>query len=343
MSAGSAAVIAKARAKCGRLLGLDEYKTLISKANVGEIVTQLKSYDDFDKDFSGVDYTVRRGQAERLLRNRLFRVYDELRKFCPGEKNRFNNFLLLQEEVNQIINAAMYIGAGVYELFIPGFPGYLSEICSFDILALSRARTYGEILAVLEGTPYHKVLAPLSEGTKNFPSIITIDHELTKYLYSTLLDYIKKDFSGSDREEAEKCIKRRCDMYNIKICYRLKGLFKMDSQEVLRYTLPFYSRFDRNLIEQVLATADNERILPKLLKLPYFKDVADIEGIDIETAVYTSNKQYYEGRLALSQSASVVMYSLAELMMIENRNLTSVIEGVRYSLEPSEIEKMLIL
>ena len=37
MSAGSAAVIAKARAKYGGLLGLDEYKTLISKANVGEI------------------------------------------------------------------------------------------------------------------------------------------------------------------------------------------------------------------------------------------------------------------------------------------------------------------
>ena len=31
MSAGSAAVIAKARAKYGGLLGLDEYKTLISR------------------------------------------------------------------------------------------------------------------------------------------------------------------------------------------------------------------------------------------------------------------------------------------------------------------------
>ena len=35
MSAGSAAVIAKARAKYGKLLSLEQYKTLISKANVG--------------------------------------------------------------------------------------------------------------------------------------------------------------------------------------------------------------------------------------------------------------------------------------------------------------------
>ena len=84
MSAGSAAVIAKARAKYGGLLGLDEYKTLISKANVGEIVAQLKTYGDFCEDFSAVDNTVRRSQTERLMEKRLFRIYDELRKFCPG-------------------------------------------------------------------------------------------------------------------------------------------------------------------------------------------------------------------------------------------------------------------
>ena len=78
MSAGSAAVIAKARAKYGGLLGLDEYKTLISKANVGEIVSQLKTYGDFCEDFSAVDNTVRRSQAERLMEKRLFRIYDEL-------------------------------------------------------------------------------------------------------------------------------------------------------------------------------------------------------------------------------------------------------------------------
>ena len=66
------------------LLGLDEYKTLISKANVGEIVAQLKTYGDFCEDFSAVDNTVRRSQAERLMEKRLFRIYDELRKFCPG-------------------------------------------------------------------------------------------------------------------------------------------------------------------------------------------------------------------------------------------------------------------
>lgn len=132
-------------------------------------------------------------------------------------------------------------------------------------------------------------------------------------------------------------------MYNIKICYRLKGLFKMSTEDVVAHTLPFCDRFDKKTMEQILMKADNEPILPLLLKLPYFKDINEEQATDIETAVYTSNKRYYDAKLALSQCDSTVIYSLTELLQIENRNLTTVIEGVRYSLEPSQIEKMLIL
>ena len=82
--------------------------------------------------------------------------------------------------------------------------------------------------------------------------------------------------SGSERTEVEKCIRRRCDMYNIKICYRLKGLFKMSTEDVVAHTLPFCDRFDKKTMEQILTKADNEPILPLLLKLPYFKDINDL-------------------------------------------------------------------
>ena len=112
---------------------------------------------------------------------------------------------------------------------------------------------------------------------------------------------------------------------------------------MVAHTLPFCDRFDKKTMEQILTKADNEPILPLLLKLPYFKDINEEQATDIETAVYTSNKRYYDAKLALSQCDSTVIYSLTELLQIENRNLTTVIEGVRYSLEPSQIEKMLIL
>ncbi|MFR4023552.1 MAG: hypothetical protein ACLTZI_11640 [[Eubacterium] siraeum] len=44
-------------------------------------------------------------------------------------------------------------------------------------------------------------------------------------------------------------------------------------------------------MEQILTKADNEPILPLLLKLPYFKDINEEQATDIETAVYASTKR----------------------------------------------------
>ena len=68
MSAGSAAVIAKARSKYGQTLTLSDYKSLMVKNDVNDIVTALKAYPDFKKELASIsDTAVRRGQAEEMM------------------------------------------------------------------------------------------------------------------------------------------------------------------------------------------------------------------------------------------------------------------------------------
>ncbi len=343
MAAGQAAIIAKALSKHGKFLKLDDYKTLISGNDVNDIVSLLQQYPDFKKDFMTVsDSTFRRSRAEQIMNKRIFRIYTEMLNFKSAQKDGFYSFYLKQEEIKQIINAAMYTGAGVHDLFILNLPPHLADNCSFDVMELSQARSYGDILKSLRGTAYYDVLSPLASENGSFPSIMRIDYELTKYLYGFLLKSVKKEFPKSEQEEIRKCILRRCDMYNIKLCYRLRGLFDMGEEQVLANLLPYHYRFDKSRISEVLSKQGGD-ILPMLLKLPYFKCCSDDENIDIETAVNLSNLHYYGERLRLSKSDAVVLYSLIELLQIENRNLTVVIEGVRYSLQPHEIEKMLIL
>ena len=62
-----------------------------------------------------------------------------------------------------------------------------------------------------------------------------------------------------------------------------------------------------------------------------------------DRAVNMANESFYRDKLFLSQYSSVIFYSFMELLDIENKNITTIIEGLRYSLEPSEIEKMLII
>ncbi len=344
MSAGSAAVIAKARSKYGKTLTLSDYKSLMVKNDVNDIVTALKAYPDFKKELASIsDTAVRRGQAEEMMNKRLFRIYMDLCRFKFGKKGGFYYYLVKQEEVKQIISAAMYISADAYETFILSFPVFLTEYCSFDIMALTKARSFGEMLIALKGTPYYDILKALPVDGGRFPQIRSIERALGMYYQTWLLDTVKKEFSGSERDEIEKCILRGCDIYNLKLCYRLKGLFKLSNDDVMSCRIPYHYRFSEKNMSELLEKADSEPVLPLILRHPYFKSCRDIEGIDFETAVKKANQRFFSEKLTLSQYDSVVMYSLMELLAIENANLTTVIEGVRYSLASEEIEKMLII
>ena len=75
--------------------------------------------------------------------------------------------------------------------------------------------------------------------------------------------------------------------------------------------------------------------------IPYFKKFSG-ETQDFELLIRKSNLDYYAKKLRMSQYDSVVLHSLMELSELENTNLTTVIEGVRYSLTSDSITEMLV-
>lgn len=344
MSADSAAVIAKARCKYGRFLTESDYKTLMSKNDVSDIVSVLRTYPTFSGDFASVSGTsVRRAQAEEIINRRILRIYNELRRFKFGKKDGFYYFPIKRAEIKQIIGAAMFIGAGVQDMFVLQYPVYLNEYSSFDLLALSKARNYADMLDILRYTSYYDVLKSIEAPGGAFPDVKVLESALCCHYFDWILDCINKEFSGRQRDEIKKCFLRSCDMYNISLCYRFKGLFKMASEDVLKYRIPHQLRFSEKDMEQLLLSSENAVISSLIMKMPYFRKYIDVWGNDFELVQKASNLDFYSSKLRLSQFDSVVLYSLLGLIEIETDNITAVIEGVRYSVPESDISQMLIL
>ncbi len=344
MADKNAAVIAKARSKYGKMLSRNDYMTLISKGSVAGVISALRVHPSFSEDFANTaDVMSHRGQFEQLLRKRTFRIFTELSKFGFANSNSFYMYLIKREEISQIISAAMFISAGVYEYFIYTFPVFFKKYCSFDIEALANVRSFSELLLALRETPYYDVLAPLSQYGKVFPQIREIETALGRYFNKWLVNSINKEFDGDEQKELRLAVMRTSDMFNLKLCYRLKGLFKLSTEAVMENHIPVYCRFNKENMEELLTRADTEPILPLILKHPYFRRCQNIIDDDFESAVDTSNLIYYKDRIYLSQYDSVILYSFMELLDNENKNLTKIIEGLRYSLPPAEIEKMLII
>lgn len=344
MSAGSTAVVAKARCKYGKMLTLSDYRQLAAKNDVSYVVAALKTLPGYKKYFSDVtDSSVRRNQAEQLLYKWMLGNYTDLCNFKFRQKNGFFRYLLKREEIAQIIKAIMYISAGEHENFILYFPMFLQKYSEVKFMELVKARTFKEVLAHLEGTAYYKVLKPLLPEGALFPEIRAVETVMGYHFHEWLTTTIKKEFSGKEREEVEKCVLHSADIYNMRLCYRLKGIFKMTNEEVMNNHLPYHSRFSEKDMRKLLEKSDSEPIEALIRKHPYFKGSADKENADFETMVSQSKLDFFRKKLMLSQYDSVVLFSFAELMAIEISNLTTIIEGIRYSIPSAEIEKMLII
>lgn len=344
MSAGAAAVIAKARSKYGRFLTADDYFALASKNDVNDIVSELRQKPAFRDDFSAAgSNSVRRKQAEEIMNKRLFRIYMQLRRYVSAKKDGFYYYPIKKEEVKQIIIASMYISTGVQDMFIFQYPVFLNEYSSFDLMALTKAHSFSDMLSVLKNTPYYNVLKPLGGEKDSFPNIRDIENALGHYYYDWVNKAVIKEFSGHERAEIQKCIQRSSDIFNIRLCYRFKGLFKMPSEEVKRNIIPYHYRFSDAAIDRLLSRAESEPILPLILKLPHFRSYKETENPDLEIAIRTSDVHFFRDKLMLSQYDSVVLYSLMGLLEVENKNLTTIIESVRYSLPQSEIKAMLTI
>lgn len=345
MSANSAALIAKAHCKLGQFLTESDYKLLMAKSNVSEIVSVLKNYPSFSDDFASVSTTsIRRKQTEEIIQKRIFRIYQRLKRFKQGTGDTFYDYPIKNAEIGQIIAACMYLNAGVRDLFILQYPVYLDSIICFDLMRLSQATSFSDVLQVLKDTPYYEVLKPLSEGLSGnaFPDIKDIEFALTSYFYQWLDLRLKKDFSGKQRDELKKCCMRAADYHNIRLCYRYKGLFKMSGEQVMKYRIPYHLNFSKADMEQLLIDSDREDILGLILKLKYFKGYTK-DNCDFQLMIKQTNYNYYCSLIRISQYDSVVLFSLMGLLQTETENLITVIEGVRYSLPPSEIMSMLIV
>lgn len=344
MSAGRTAVVAKARCKYGKMLTLSDYRQLAGKSDVSYVVAALKTLPGYKKYFAEVnDSSVRRNLAEQLLYKWMFGNYIELCNFKFRQKNGFFRYLLKREEIAQIIKAIMYISTGEYENFILYFPMFLQKHSEVKFMELVKARTFREVLDFLKGTPYYKVLKPITPEGALFPEIRIVETVMGQHFHEWLTTTIKKEFQGKEREEIEKCVLHSADIYNMKLCYRLKGIFKMTNEQVMDNYLPYHYRFSEKDMKRLLEKSDSEPIETLIRKHPYFKSCPDTEAMDFETAVSYSKLNFFRKKLMLSQYDSVVLFSFAELMEIELSNLTTIIEGIRYSIPSAEIEKMLII
>ena len=176
------------------------------------------------------------------------------------------------------------------------------------------------------------------------PSVVAVDMRTDEVLAvgSQAKEMIENDFSGQARTQLLDFFRMRADMKTVESIYRQKQYFRAD---LIPQNGSFFSSkvtsFTPSELEEMLHAETAQAVLNTVCKTRYGKYLPPDEGI-IERKTQLLQLKINQKNMRYSTCPPLVMLSFIGIAENEARNVTHIIEGIRYHLPPAEIAAHLI-
>ena len=337
------AMSAKAKAMFGERLKANDYQSLLQKKSVSEIAAYLKNNTYYKATLDGINETqIHRGQLELLVRMDLYNRLSRLMRYYSNKKTQFDLFIIAKIEIEQIIYTIRSLDTMERSALVGKLPLFIQERCSFDLMALSMAHSFDEVLEVLKDTPFRDIVATYKTARMEEIDFVGLEQALTKRYYEIVLNVIENEFSGELKKDLQRVILTRIELDNISKIYRLKKYFNASSEQIHSLITEKYVNFTKKQMDDIIDNIKADDIYDGLKKSYYgaFMDNKDFVYIEYHTKAITFNIQ--RKTINFSSNPDLIMLSYVLLSQNEIQNIIDIIEGVRYHIAPDKISELLI-
>lgn len=336
------AVLAKARAKYGRRLTEKDYTNLLSCKSVSEVVSYLKGNTYYETVLGKVnEREVHRGRLELILKQKLFDDFYSLCLYTKGSGEHFAQYILEKNEIEQIIHFLTLLSSGDLDEHIFTMPAYFQNHTSIDFNAMSKAKDYDQFYLSLSGSHYENLLAEFKPTKDGKVNIAMIENKLYRYCYDNLYNSIQKYSSGQERKALLEMFNSIMDYINFVRVFRLKKYYNKSPDVTENFLFPYGTLSKKTLKKlcsaetsaEVFDAVSNTSFGKRLKKLKYVY-AGQIDNVGLFSITHKN--------IHFSSYPLVVMLSYVFVMETEYRNLVSIIEGVRYNVDSSKINTIVI-
>ena len=179
----------------------------------------------------------------------------------------------------------------------------------------------------------------LSNTQLNLP---VLENALYGYLYSTTAETVKKNFKGKQREEILNYFRFLSDMIMIEAFYRLNENYSAADNYKANMYVSTVSGFTDKEMQKLIGSKTGKEVFDVVRSSVYKKyfsgnDASRLEKITREAVVKMCAKN-----LRFSQNPMVCMLCYSTAAENEIKNITHIIEGIKYNLSPDEISEILV-
>ncbi len=340
------AMVPKAKHMAAQCLTAEEYKALTRRRTVLEVVATLQNHPYFSKTLGGISQTnPHREQIEQALSKDLFYKFEKLMRYCAKD-GHFGAYFIVRCEIDEILQKLRLMGVGFSEQYILQMPGFLLSKTKLPLLKLAEAKTHEEVCSLLAGTPYFKIMQSVVPKQGEKTDYTKYEHAFESFFYDYVFKKIDEDISGKAAKETKILFSYRAEIYNLDVIFRAKAFYSKiyNYSELTNLLLPHYGVLKKKEILKLAAAKDLDEFLhiyasSKAAKI-YGERSADFLN-EKGTKPFIALRNKAQKMLHFSIVPETVLAALLCFADIERSNIVTVIEGVRYGLEPEKIEKFL--
>ncbi len=348
MKASKNATVAKVRAVYGKRLKESDYNELFSKKKVIDAADYLKRNTRYSEALSGIDTSsIHRGYLETLLHKAYYDEYERLCRFQRLNEEPFYNFLLVKEELRELLKAILYLNNDRKDAYIESMHAFLIKKSSFDLIELAKARSFAQLLAVIRNTPYYNIIKNIKPDANGNIPYTKCEVALRTYYLNWLLRTAEEQFGGAAKDAIISQIYLEADFINIVNSYRLKKYFAGDFQTLMDFGLPFRGRLSQSKQAELYEAQTPEEFLRRLSKTVYGRLMENLdENMDsgsFETEVERLQCSMAKRTLLFTDNAAVSLFSYMYLTEVEINNIISIVECIRYGKPVSYMQSLVIM
>lgn len=337
------AISAKAKTMFRARLTAQDYAQMAAKRQVIDVINYLKNETSYADALKNVQETaVHRHQLEFLLNKNIYRVYERLRHYAPGSDLGFYDYPKSEAEIKMLVAAVDYVISPAHMNHAFAFPTYLEHFTTFDPAALSKVRTYADVLEAVKRTKYHGILQRFAPADGGRVDIAGLEFALRQDYYLTLFESIDK-LEGGVKKDIKEYFCLRVELINLSNIYRMKRFYHMSPARIANFIFPYYGKLRKKQINEIVEASDTDAFW-RLLSETVYSDAFPQDNRDfIEQSVFRLVFSESRRNFRFRHEPPMVFTTYLSLLEIETDNIIKIIEGASFGLESAEIMRTLIM
>lgn len=320
---------AKLKGMYAKRLKDDDLQDLAKQNNLKSAVAILKNKSSSLKVLSE---DADREQIEKVLNGEIIYDIEKIVKYLDKNDTQIFNLLISKYEIRCIKKAIKLLySKNEYDENIKIWTNTIFT----DLKGLESIKSIDEFIKIINNTKYKKILKKYFENKDTEYSIFDIENELDKMYLKSIYN------SAGNNKNLKKMIGAKIDFTNILWIYRMKKYYNFSEDKIEKSIIDINYALKKNQILS-LVKAKNIEELNEILKKTVYSNIATDDIYELECNM----KKYLHGLYIKNFKSNLLsincIYSYLNLVELENKDIISIIEAVRYGIDKEKLLKKLI-